>query len=355
MGFLHGKSIFFKKYIISFHSPQFLKFNTTAEIWQQGSLALLMLSQLRGLFVQSVAELRVGVIVAGLLAGLCLYRWLPERQRSKDKVLTEADSLMMKEALEFIAGLELRDVPEEESDLAGERYHRESESTGRAGNLPSSFDPGKVEMAELISWGLSPFAAGNWIRYRESGGAFREPGDIMKIYGIDRGLAVKLTALAIFETKAVKDKPVIYEKHTIFKPDLNRCGFSYLTDSLMLSAENAAIILSYRKKLGGYIDPDQITEAVELPDSVLCIIKEKTQIDTGGIRKIDLETATYKELVSHPYLSSKEVASILKFRTYSERTIDIGLLKDFGILTEETARKLIPYFKTAERNSLGEE
>ena len=299
--------------------------------------------------MKSVAELRVGVVVAGVLAGLCLYRWLPERQHREHIVLTETDSLIMKEAREFLAGLELRDVPEEESDLAGERYHHESGSTGRAGNLPSSFDPGKVEMAELISWGLSPFAAGNWIRYRESGGTFREPGDIIKIYGINRELATKLSALAIFETTAAKDYSVNHEKKAVFKPDLNRCGFSYLTDSLSLSPENAAIILSYRKRLGGYIDPVQITEAVDLPDSIIVKIKEKTQIDTGGIRKIDLENANYKELVAHPYLSSKEVASILKFRTYSERAIDIDLLTEFGILTEENRKKLLPYLKTAEK------
>jgi DNA uptake protein ComE-like DNA-binding protein len=47
------------------------------------------------------------------------------------------------------------------------------------------FDPNKASKDELLNTGFNQFQASNLVKYRESGGIFFQPEDLLKIYGID--------------------------------------------------------------------------------------------------------------------------------------------------------------------------
>lgn len=55
-----------------------------------------------------------------------------------------------------------------------------------------NFDPNTVTMAQLQSLGLNNRIASNWQRYIESGGSFKNPEDVKKIYGMTDELYLRI-------------------------------------------------------------------------------------------------------------------------------------------------------------------
>ena len=47
------------------------------------------------------------------------------------------------------------------------------------------FNPNEPDSASFTGMGLSPYLAARIIRYRASGGIFKKPEDLLKIYGMD--------------------------------------------------------------------------------------------------------------------------------------------------------------------------
>ena len=42
-------------------------------------------------------------------------------------------------------------------------------------------------------------------------------------------------------------------------------------------------------------------------------------VDSSNLRRIDLNSASFKELISHPYISRSETYAILQYRNFKDR------------------------------------
>jgi DNA uptake protein ComE-like DNA-binding protein len=107
----------------------------------------------------------------------------------------------------------------------------------------------------------------------------------------------------------------------------------------------SARIVKYRHLLGGFARVEQLKEVYGLPPETFELIKGRIFADSTQIKRININSATYKEIIRLPYLEKYDVSAILKYRELKGRIIKITDLTYNKLITEEKARKINPYLK----------
>jgi competence ComEA-like helix-hairpin-helix protein len=105
----------------------------------------------------------------------------------------------------------------------------------------------------------------------------------------------------------------------------------------------AARIIKYRESLGGYADVNQLKEIYGMDTNTLKSIIPSLYIDLSAIRKMDLNTATFKELLHHPYLEYDDVKRIVNYRDKHHPIDSLNALFDIEGLPQELVRRIKPY------------
>lgn len=102
-------------------------------------------------------------------------------------------------------------------------------------------------------------------------------------------------------------------------------------------------ILNFRERLGGFYSVSQLKELKMTyfnPDSSAIPLKA----DPTLIRKRELDSLPFKEVLKHPYLEYEEVVLIFQAkRKYGRVTYDT--LRKHGVLPAHKLRKIKPYFR----------
>jgi competence protein ComEA len=101
-------------------------------------------------------------------------------------------------------------------------------------------------------------------------------------------------------------------------------------------------IIKYREMLGGYYKKEQILEVYGMRPENFNLFEKYIHTDTSLIRKISLNTATFKEINAHPYISYEQTKAIFKCRNKG-LTINWELLEKNKIFDSLETKKLIPY------------
>jgi len=74
-------------------------------------------------------------------------------------------------------------------------------------------------------------------------------------------------------------------------------------------------IVKFRKRLGGFVDIEQIAAVYGLNENMVDSIKKYFTLDLSNVKKISLEDANSYELRRYPFLSEKIIDEYLEFRT----------------------------------------
>ena len=128
--------------------------------------------------------------------------------------------------------------------------------------------------------------------------------------------------------------------------ELNSADTTRLKQLRGIGSGYAKMIVSYREKLGGFYKVEQLLEVYKFPDETYKKIKNQLQVDTTLIRKIKVNTATVKELKSHPYISYYQALSIVENRELQVE-MRYNSLYDMVVdedLKEEDILRVAPYF-----------
>ena len=219
------------------------------------------------------------------------------------------------------------------------------------------FDPNTADSATLVHLGLHPRLARRICRYRAAGGRFRHARDLARIYGMDtaalRRLRPYIRMAAAPGANPPFRKPRPLEKsHYAYTPypsrklprgrqlDLNAADSAELLRVPGVGPYFARRIVRYRQRLGGFVSPEQLREIPNLPDSVQTwfrVTAEKAQ------RPLRLNTATFRELLRHPYLNYEQVKAIVNYR---ERQGALQTLQELSLseaFTPVDLERLTPY------------
>ncbi|HHU33621.1 MAG TPA: helix-hairpin-helix domain-containing protein [Bacteroidetes bacterium] len=125
--------------------------------------------------------------------------------------------------------------------------------------------------------------------------------------------------------------------------ELNSCDSAELEALPGLGPVLSGRIIKFRKLLGGFYSVEQLREVYGLNEDIFRIVSGRLKVDTSLIVRIDVNNATYHDLVRLPYLDSKDVNSLLKYREVVGKIGSIGELVENKIVSEETGNIVAHY------------
>jgi len=291
---------------------------------------------LKEYFSFSRSELRIIVILGVFMLVIYFLRFLiPVPQFNKLKLTAEDHAAIDS----FIQSLEKIEF---ESKIKDEPWPQPEK-------LPvfMNFDPNEVTLAELDKMGFPGYIGKNMLRYRQAGGKFSKREDFRKLYGMTDSIYNMWEAYLVIPEG---DKIDTFRTFVYTKPivELNHADSAELLTISGIGPYFAGKIISYRDRLGGYLDADQLLEVKGMDKERIEVIRSQIIIDSTNIVKINLNTITLAGLKRHPYITSRLAESILKYRQFAESIGDIKELPENHVIKDEEFLKLKPYLTTGE-------
>lgn len=218
------------------------------------------------------------------------------------------------------------------------------------------FDPNKADSATLRQLGIPVYVVRNILKYRERGGTFRSEESLAKIYGLAPTLFQRLKPYIRVEEResftpltasAKKDSALtpslIYIKQEKYDKGTKLCLNTADTTELKkipgIGSGNAARILNFRKRMGGFYSVSQLSEVNGLPDS----LKQWFFISTPPQRNIKINRWGVERLRSHPYLSFYQAKVIVEHRHKYGKIEDLSQLEMYEEFSSQDLIRLKDY------------
>ena len=138
-------------------------------------------------------------------------------------------------------------------------------------------------------------------------------------------------------------KPAREPLYAIEKINLNRCDSTDLLVVPQFGSKRAARLVEYRDRLGGFYSLSQLKEVYVLQNIEDDLLEKYFIVRPSEVRKLNINTATYKELVSHPYFDVYLTKTILNYRQRHGRIESFEQLQQITHAYPELMEKLRHY------------
>ncbi len=231
---------------------------------------------------------------------------------------------------------------------------------------------------ELERLGFTPKQAAAILRYRAAGAVFRRAEDFARCYTVsernyrrlepyiriapgyirkdaadsENGTIPENASAKVAEEGAAgassgaSDREESFAKpseKTSLPVELNGADSAVLTTLRGIGPLTAGRIVRYRERLGGYVAVEQLREIEGMTDRNFGLISQQIRVESGKIRKIDINFAHPSAMKGHPYLTDRMLNRILKYRQLKGGWRSIEDLTERHILTTDEADRLGPY------------
>lgn len=220
-------------------------------------------------------------------------------------------------------------------------------------NPDQKFDPNTVAKEALISFGLPEKIVNRMIKFRNAGGKFAEPADLENVYGMKAAWVEQLMPwMEIAKREKIDPSKINLRKKKIVKKenpitDINTADYEDWQNLTGIGPYYADKIMSYREKLGGFISVDQIMETRGLPDSVKQSILPALRL-SEIFRKLNINTASTKQMATHPYITWKQANAIYNYRKQHGPFKSKADLEKMLALTPAFINRINPYLNFTE-------
>lgn len=221
---------------------------------------------------------------------------------------------------------------------AEKRYDKKE----KFGLKPKAFDINKISKPELVKMGLREWQAKRIITYREKVKPYHTPQELYKVYGMDSALVNQLIPFIKIDSTDFEVKPK-REERKLEVVEINAADSITLLTLPGIGPAYAKRIKKYRAKLGGFHSKEQLLEVYGMDEERLKQFEPWITIDENKIKKIDLNKATFKELLRHPYLEYEVVKNIVNFREQVRPYKSIDELKQIELIDGVLFSKIANY------------
>ncbi len=208
---------------------------------------------------------------------------------------------------------------------------------------PFPFDPNVVDENSLLTMKLDTKLVSTIINYREKGGRFYKKEDLKRIYGMKPEIYRKLEPFIKIESDTTIDNT----DNTDNKPEpiveLNSADTLDLQQLKGIGPSYAKRIVKYRKMLGGYYSKTQLMEVYGMDSVRYNNMKNFVTVNPDSVKRTDINSATIKQLIKHPYIDFYTAKSIVKYRQKIGKFSGVSQLKDSAVVPDELYRKIAPY------------
>jgi len=103
-------------------------------------------------------------------------------------------------------------------------------------------------------------------------------------------------------------------QYAIVKLELNECDTSDIVVVPQFGSKRAQKLVEYRENLGGFYAFEQVKEVFILQNIEVEFLKKYFTLNPSLVRKININTASYKELTAHPYIDSYLAKLMINYR-----------------------------------------
>jgi competence protein ComEA len=296
---------------------------------------------------------------------------LPPLLRPADPVyLPEADQLQLNGWAKELASRMAA------TDSAGRQRYAERRGSYGAGaaRYPqvaqvklTPFDPNALTALDWEARGVPHFVAGRIVNYGQKAGGFRAKVQVQRIYGLPDSvyqrlapfmqLPDELSGRAGFAAAgggrapfgAASSASRFTRKPAHLQPfDLNLADTTQLQQIKGIGRGRAKWIVLRRNELGGYVDEAQLADVFVLRDApdLVDSLRKYTFVAPGfAPRPVNINSATFDELWTHPYVGKPLARLIVAFRKQHGPYKTPEDLRQIKILKEESFLKLRPYVR----------
>ena len=259
------------------------------------------------------------------------------------------------------------------TDTADSTAHATAQATTPHDNTESQqpqmkpFDPNTVDSATLVGFGLRPYQAHAFIRYRAAGAIFRQPLDIARINSLDDDdidrLLPYIHIAQQYQNRRTKypigahydnpDQPTAHptaptttqphytsNKFTTLTPvDPNTADTTLLMRIPGIGTNIATWIVRHRERLGGFHSLSQLLEVKHVSTDML----QWFELQTDSLRRININTATFLTLSSHPYIGYSRAKALSNRIRLHGPFADADDIRATTLFADDTLSLLLPY------------
>lgn len=228
----------------------------------------------------------------------------------------------------------------------------------------SPFDPNTVDSTTLADMGIDQKKIRNLLNYRRHNGKFHSADDIARLYlwtaedvEIMRPYIIINIESKIefpqrpqetrqktrtYVTDSIKEKTFYpnnkFKEVTVI--DANTADSAMLCSIPGIGATIAGIIIKQRTALGGFYGTEQLLECKYFSEELLPWFTVKHNPE---LHKLPINTASFYQLIRHPYINKEQTKAILQYRQLYGNIDDIETLLHTNIFTAEELDKLRHY------------
>ena len=184
------------------------------------------------------------------------------------------------------------------------------------------------------------------VKFRTSLGGFKNKEQLKKVYGLKPEVYQKILNHFYIKSNNITDK--IYE-NTTNSFSTNDINTATKEDFMLINGIGEKLstrILKYRKTLGGFYFKDQIEEVYGLNPEVISKIHNHFKIiNKPKINKVNINEASFKEILHLPYIDYKLTKKIFEYRDEFAEIQSLSELKKIDSFPMDKYDKIILYLK----------
>jgi competence protein ComEA len=269
-----------------------------------------------------------------------------------------------KEVEQFLASAKSQDSAKENSQKSYYNdYQKDDQHILESfRSSPFYFDPNKLSEQQWQQMGMDGNIIRNIMRYTEKGGQFYNSEGFRKIYGMNDSIFATLEPYLRFENEEPKPQYSKYDtsklKYNSYKEnnykkyeadtviiELNSADSGMLLSLTGIGPSYAGRIIKYRDRLGGFYKNEQLLEIKGMDSMRYNQFMKEISTDPLKIKRIDLNTVTFKELMKHPYFEYYLVKAIFNKKDEVKKFDSVQQLKSISVMYEELYEKIEPYLE----------
>jgi len=207
---------------------------------------------------------------------------------------------------------------------------------------PRPFDPNMMSFKQWLAIGLSEKQARTIEKYKRKGGSFRKPEDLRKIYCISEEEYEALSSYIVINELDEDDEDLISEVK--IKLNLNEVNEEEVQCVSGIGPTFAKRIIKYRKLLGGYVDVNQLHDVYGMDSTRFQQVSPFFEVTLDSIHTIDLNKASFRQMLRHPYISKSIAGAICDYRKLHGFYKSVDELKAMEIISDSLFQKIYLYF-----------
>lgn len=213
------------------------------------------------------------------------------------------------------------------------------------------FDPNKIGVDDWVLLGFSEKQAESIEKLKAKGFKFYKPEDLKRVYVIGEDNYNRLKGYVRIDESIFKRKeypPIVREirPKEKFVVDINTADSSLFERQRGIGPSLASRIIKYRTRLGGFTSPEQIKEVWNFPDSTYQNLKDRFIVSSLALTKVNINTADFKTLGTHPYINFAGAKVIDAYRKQHLGFKSVEEVKRLGVIPDSIYLKLEPYLTT---------